>query len=107
MKSLACTGMTSDIPCDHQIKCEVTGNRAYAFRDCLDYMSGGGRRQLSRTFTKMTYTSYFGPSEIWLETEGGFADFRFNPRLPEVEEFKQSLLNSDPYVQKYGVEGLV
>ncbi|KAG5378229.1 hypothetical protein IGI04_026071 [Brassica rapa subsp. trilocularis] len=40
-------------------------------------------------------------------TEGGFADFRFNPRLPEVEEFRQSVLNSDPYVQKYGVEGLV
>ncbi|CAH8356477.1 unnamed protein product [Eruca vesicaria subsp. sativa] len=27
---------------DHQIKCVVTGNRAYAFRDGLDYMSGGG-----------------------------------------------------------------
>ncbi|CAH8349074.1 unnamed protein product [Eruca vesicaria subsp. sativa] len=89
------------------IKCVVTGNRAYAFRDGLDYMSGGGRRQLSRTFTKMTYTCYFGPSQIWLETEGGFADFRFNPRLPEVEEFRQSLLNSDPYVHIYGVEGLM
>ncbi|CAH8320323.1 unnamed protein product [Eruca vesicaria subsp. sativa] len=92
---------------DHQIKCVVTGDQAYAFRDGLDYMSGGGRRQLSRTFTKITYTCYFGPPEIWLETEGGFADFRFNPRLPEVEEFMQSLLNSDPCVQKYGVEGLV
>ncbi|CAH8319046.1 unnamed protein product [Eruca vesicaria subsp. sativa] len=80
---------------DHQIKCVVTGNRTYAFRDGLDYMSGG------------VVDSYFGPPEIWLETEGGFADFRFNPRLPEVEEFRQSLLNSDPYVQKYGVEGLV
>ncbi|CAH8367520.1 unnamed protein product [Eruca vesicaria subsp. sativa] len=53
------------------------------------------------------FIRYFGPPEIWLETEGGFADFRFNPRFPEVEEFRQSLLNSDPYVQKYGVEGLV
>uniref|UniRef100_A0A0D3BZU2 Replication protein A 70 kDa DNA-binding subunit B/D first OB fold domain-containing protein n=1 Tax=Brassica oleracea var. oleracea TaxID=109376 RepID=A0A0D3BZU2_BRAOL len=26
----------------------------------------------------------------------------FNPRLPEVEEFWQSLLSSDPYVQRYG-----
>ncbi|CAH8388031.1 unnamed protein product [Eruca vesicaria subsp. sativa] len=91
---------------DHQIKCVVTGDQDYAFRDGLDYMSGGGRRQLSRTFTKITYTCYFGPPEIWLETEGGFADFRFNPRLPEVEEFRQSLLNSDPYAQKSGVEGL-
>ncbi|CAH8319314.1 unnamed protein product [Eruca vesicaria subsp. sativa] len=92
---------------DHQIKCMVTGDQAYAFRDGLDYMSGGGRRhvivapkmwRLSRTSTKITYTGYFGSPEIWLETEGGFADFRFNPQLPEVEEFRQSLLNSDPYV---------
>ncbi|CAH8362868.1 unnamed protein product [Eruca vesicaria subsp. sativa] len=101
---------------DHQVKCVVTGDQSYAFWDGLDYMSGGGRRQvivalkmwrLSRSFTKITYTCYFGSPEIWLETEGGFSDFKFNPRLPEVEEFRQSLLNSNPYVQKYGVEGLV
>nr|VDD22481.1 unnamed protein product [Brassica oleracea] len=46
---------------------------------------------------------YFGPPDLWLETEGGLSDFRFNPRLPEVEEFRQSLLRSDPYVQRYGV----
>ncbi|KAG2323832.1 hypothetical protein Bca52824_006560 [Brassica carinata] len=101
---------------DNQIKCVVTGDQAYAFRDGLDHMSAEGRRQvivvlkmwrLSRTFAKITYTGYFGPPDIWLETEGGFSDFRFNPRLPEVEEFRQSLLNGDPYVQKYGVEGLL
>ncbi|KAG2254344.1 hypothetical protein Bca52824_084480 [Brassica carinata] len=83
---------------DHQIKCVVAGDQAYAFRDGLDHMI---------TFAKITYTCYFGPPDIWLETEGGFADFRFNPRLAEVEEFRQSLLNSDPYVHKYGVEGLL
>ncbi|CAH8357535.1 unnamed protein product [Eruca vesicaria subsp. sativa] len=95
---------------DHQIKCVVTGDHAYAFRDGLDYMSGGGRRQVIvalKMWRFWKFMRYFGPPEIWLETEGGFADFRFNPRLPEVEEFRQSLLNSDPYVQKYGVEGLV
>ncbi|KAL0741885.1 hypothetical protein Bca4012_083398 [Brassica carinata] len=98
---------------DHQIKCVVTSDQTYAFRDGLDDMSGGGRRQVIvvlkmwRACESMSECCYFGPSEIWLETEGGFADFRLNPRLPEVEEFRQSLLNSDPYVQKYGVEGVV
>ncbi|KAG5384766.1 hypothetical protein IGI04_036236 [Brassica rapa subsp. trilocularis] len=34
-------------------------------------------------------------------------DNMFNLRLSEVEDFRQSLLNNDPYVQKYGVESLV
>ncbi|KAL0885970.1 hypothetical protein Bca101_009953 [Brassica carinata] len=95
---------------DHQIKCLVTGDQAYAFRDGLDHMSAEGRRQVIvvlKMWRVRESMSYFGPPDIWLETEGGFADFRFNPRLPEVEEFRQSLLNSDPYVQKYGVEGLL
>ena len=53
---------------------------------------------MSKTFTKLIYTGYFGPPDLWLETEGGLSDFRFNPRLPEVEEFRQSLLSSDFYV---------
>ncbi|CAH8352153.1 unnamed protein product [Eruca vesicaria subsp. sativa] len=95
---------------NHQIKGVVTGDQAYAFWDGLDYMSGGGRRQVIvalKMWRVWKFMCYFGPPEIWLETEGGFADFRFNPRLLEVEEFRQSLLNNDPYVQKYGVEGLV
>ncbi|KAG5375761.1 hypothetical protein IGI04_040357 [Brassica rapa subsp. trilocularis] len=95
---------------DHQIRCVVTGTQAVAFRDGLDDMSGGGRRQVIvvlKMWRVCESTNYFGPDDIWLQTEGGFADFRFNPRLPEVEEFRQSVLNSDPYVQKYGVEGLV
>ncbi|WZZ04060.1 hypothetical protein YC2023_089981 [Brassica napus] len=83
---------------------------AVAFRDGLDDMSGGGRRQVIvvlKMWRVCESTNYFGPDDIWLQTKGGFADFRFNPRLPEVEEFRQSVLNSDPYVQKYGVEGLV
>ncbi|CAH8334904.1 unnamed protein product [Eruca vesicaria subsp. sativa] len=92
------------------IKCVVTGDQAYAFRDGHDYMSGGGRRQVIvalKMWRVWKFMCYFGPPEIWFETEDGFVDFRFNPRLPKVEEFMQSLLNSDPYVQKYGVEGLV
>ncbi|KAG2327935.1 hypothetical protein Bca52824_010663 [Brassica carinata] len=75
---------------DHQIKCVVTTVIVVL--------------KMWRVWESM---NYFGPPDIWLETEGGFADFRFNPRLPEVEEFRQSLLNSEPYVQKYGVEGLL
>ncbi|KAG2323408.1 hypothetical protein Bca52824_016621 [Brassica carinata] len=92
------------------IKCVVTGDQAYAFRDGLDHMSAESRRQVIvvlKMWRVWESMNYFGPPDIWLETEGGFADFRFNPRLPEVEEFRQSLLNSDPYVQKYGVEGLL
>ncbi|KAL0715480.1 hypothetical protein Bca4012_064802 [Brassica carinata] len=63
--------------------------------------------KLSKTFTKLIYTDYFGPPNLWLEIEGGLSDFRFNPRLPEVEEFRQSLLLSDPYVQRYGAVGLL
>ncbi|KAL0702876.1 hypothetical protein Bca4012_058998 [Brassica carinata] len=63
--------------------------------------------KLSKTFTKLSFTGYFGPPDIWLETKVGLSDFRFNPLLPEVEEFRQSLLNSDPYVQRYGAIGLL
>ncbi|KAH0917040.1 hypothetical protein HID58_024700 [Brassica napus] len=48
---------------------------------------------------------YVDPIELWLETKGGLSDFRFNPLLPEVEEFMQSLLHSDPYVQRHGAIG--
>ncbi|KAH0936243.1 hypothetical protein HID58_013360 [Brassica napus] len=71
---------------DSQIKCVAMA---------LMLMPSG---MLSKTFTKFIYTCYFGPPDLWLETEGGLSDFRFNPRLPEVEEFRQSLLSSDFYV---------
>ena len=51
------------------------------------------------------HAGYFGPPELWLEIEGGLSDFRFNPLFPEVEEFRQSLLRSDPYVQRHGAIG--
>uniref|UniRef100_A0A0D3CG68 Uncharacterized protein n=1 Tax=Brassica oleracea var. oleracea TaxID=109376 RepID=A0A0D3CG68_BRAOL len=73
---------------ESQIKCVATDDHAYAFRDGLENMRG-----------------YFGPDELWLETEGGLSDFRFNPLFPEVEEFRQSLLRSDPYVQRHGAIG--
>ncbi|KAF2531716.1 hypothetical protein F2Q70_00030392 [Brassica cretica] len=85
------------------IKCVATGAPAYAFRDGLENMKGRG--QLSKMFTKLIYTGYFGPPDLWLETDGGLSDFKFNPRLPEIEEFRQSLLRSDPYVQRYGAVG--
>ncbi|KAL0662264.1 hypothetical protein Bca4012_099101 [Brassica carinata] len=74
---------------ESQIKCVATSDHAYAFRDGLENMRG----------------RYFGPDELWLETDGGLSDFRFNPLLPEVEEFRQSLLRSDPYVQRHGAIG--
>ncbi|CAN6905803.1 unnamed protein product [Brassica oleracea] len=40
--------------------------------------------------------------DIWLETEGGLSDFRFNPCFLEVEVFRQSLLNNDFYVRRHG-----
>ncbi|KAL0656089.1 hypothetical protein Bca4012_076673 [Brassica carinata] len=104
---------------DSQIKCVAIGAHAYTFRDGLENIKGRGQvivvlkmwrvgKFLSnKTITKLIYTGYFGPLDLWLETEGGFSDFRFNPRLPEVEEFRQSLLSSDTYVQRYGAVGLL
>ncbi|WZZ90678.1 hypothetical protein YC2023_119257 [Brassica napus] len=77
---------------DSQIKCVATGTHAYAFRDGLENMKGRGQ--------------VIVVLKMW-RTEGGLSDFRFNPRLLEVEEFRQSLLCSDPYVQRYGVVGLL
>ncbi|CAF2157999.1 unnamed protein product [Brassica napus] len=54
-----------------------------------------------KTFTKLIYAGYFGLPELWLETDGRLSDFRFNPLLPEVEEFSQSVNNSDPYFWFY------
>ncbi|CAH8340591.1 unnamed protein product [Eruca vesicaria subsp. sativa] len=51
------------------------------------------------------YLFYSCPTEEWLQTEGDLSDFRFKPRLPEVEEFRQSVNNSDPHVRKYGAIG--
>ncbi|KAH0860397.1 hypothetical protein HID58_088658 [Brassica napus] len=111
---LASPRMVFYITDNMQIKCVATGTHAYAFRDGLENMKGRGQVivvlkmwRLSKTFTKLIYTSYFGHPDLWLETEGGLSDFRFNPRLLEVEEFRQSLLCSDPYVQRYGVVGLL
>ncbi|KAG2312167.1 hypothetical protein Bca52824_023724 [Brassica carinata] len=78
---------------DSQIKCVATGEQAYAFRDGLK-----NRRGQVIVALKM-----WRVCKHW----SGISDFRFNPRLSEVEYFRQSLLNSDPYVKKYGVEGLV
>lgn len=50
--------------------------------------------------TKLIYTGDDG--DIWLETEGGLSDFRFNPRMQEVDQFRQELANSDPYVARHG-----
>ncbi|KAL0759615.1 hypothetical protein Bca101_075765 [Brassica carinata] len=93
-----------------QIKCVAIGAHAYTFRDGLENIKGRGQVIVVlkiKTITKLIYTGYFGPLDLWLETEGGFSDFRFNPRLPEVEEFRQSLLSSDTYVQRYGAVGLL
>ncbi|CAH8385016.1 unnamed protein product [Eruca vesicaria subsp. sativa] len=88
---------------ESQIKCVATGKHAYAFQERFE--NRGGRRLvivLTKTLSKLIYTAYSGPIE---ETEGNLSDFRFNPRLPEVEEFRQSVNNSDPYVRKYRAIG--
>ncbi|KAG5411237.1 hypothetical protein IGI04_007556 [Brassica rapa subsp. trilocularis] len=93
---------------DSQIKCVATGAHAYAFRDGLENMKGRGQViVVLKMWRVRKFLSYFGLPDLWLETEGGLSDFRFNPRLPEVEEFRQSLLRSDPYVQRYGAIGLL
>ncbi|WZZ78483.1 hypothetical protein YC2023_099055 [Brassica napus] len=73
-----------------RIKCVATGDHAYAFRDGLENMRGRGQ--------------VIVVLKMW-RTEGGLSDFRFNPLLPEVEEFRQSLLRSDPYVHRHGAIG--
>ncbi|KAL0713527.1 hypothetical protein Bca4012_020505 [Brassica carinata] len=70
---------------ESEIKCVATYAHAYAFRDGFEIMRGCGQK--------------------WLENYCGLSDFRFNPRLEEVEEFRQSLNNSDPYVRKHGAMG--
>ncbi|KAF3508074.1 hypothetical protein F2Q69_00007396 [Brassica cretica] len=91
-----------------QIKCVAIGAHAYAFRDGLENMKGRGQViVVLKMWRVWKFLSYFGPPDLWLETEGGLSDFRLNPRLPEVEEFRQSLLSSDPYVQRYGAVGLL
>ncbi|KAH0898478.1 hypothetical protein HID58_048046 [Brassica napus] len=93
---------------DSQIKCVATGAHAYAFRDGLENMKGRGQViVVLKMWRVCKFLSYFGPPNLWLETEGGLSDFRFNPRLPEVEEFRQSLLSSDPYFQRYEAVGLL
>ncbi|KAH0864504.1 hypothetical protein HID58_081715 [Brassica napus] len=93
----------------YDIKCVATGHHAYAFREGFQNMGDRGEVivvlkmwRLSKTFSKVIYTSYVGPIELWLEIKGRLFDFRFNPLLPKVEEFRHSLLRSDPYVQRPG-----
>ncbi|KAL0797235.1 hypothetical protein Bca101_068612 [Brassica carinata] len=81
---------------ESRIKCVTTSDHAWALHDGFSNKRGRGE------FPKLTCTAYFA-DDIWLETEGGLSDFWFNPDMPEVEEFRQSLLNSDPYVQRHGI----
>ncbi|XP_056866018.1 uncharacterized protein LOC130512001 [Raphanus sativus] len=90
---------------DSQIKCVATGKQAYAFRDGLENVEGGQVIVALKMWKVCKSWNLFEAPDLWLQTEGGLSDFRFNPRLTEVEDFRQSLLNSDPYVQKYGIEG--
>ncbi|WZY72477.1 hypothetical protein YC2023_004717 [Brassica napus] len=75
---------------ESQIKCVATGDHAYAFKDDLENMRGRGQ--------------VIVVLKMW-RTDGGLSDFRFNLLLPEIEEFKQSLLYSDPYVQRHRAIG--
>ncbi|WZZ70830.1 hypothetical protein YC2023_082200 [Brassica napus] len=75
---------------ESRIKCVANGDHAYAFRDGLENMRGRGQ--------------VIVVLKMW-RTVGGLSDFRFNPLLPEVEEFSQSVNNSDPYVRRHGAIG--
>ncbi|CAF2152491.1 unnamed protein product [Brassica rapa subsp. narinosa] len=92
---------------ESQIKCVATGDHAYAFKDDLENMRGRGQVIVVLKMWRVWsfFSNYFGPDELWLETDGGLSDFRFNLLLPEIEEFKQSLLYSDPYVQRHRAIG--
>ncbi|CAG7885505.1 unnamed protein product [Brassica rapa] len=81
---------------ESRIKCVATGDHAYVFRDGLENMRGRGQVIVALKMWRVwSFFSYFGPHELWLDTEGGLSEFRFNPLLPEVEEFIQSVHNSD------------
>ncbi|KAF3547553.1 hypothetical protein DY000_02006756 [Brassica cretica] len=78
-----------------EIKCVATGDYANAFRDGFENIrSRGGVIVVLKTWRSRRYLD---DDDKWHETKGRLSDFRFNPRLPQVEEFRQSLLNSDPY----------
>ncbi|CAN6906311.1 unnamed protein product [Brassica oleracea] len=91
---------------ESQIKCVANGDHAYAFWDGLENMRGRGQViVVLKMWRVWIFFSYFGPPELWIETVGGLSDFRFNPLLPEVEEFSQSVNKSDPYVRRHGAIG--
>lgn len=58
-------------------------------------------------FPKLIDTDNFSDAELQLKTDGEFSDFRFNLHLPEVEKFRQFLLNSGPYVRRHGYGAFV
>ena len=60
---------------------------------------------VEKTFPKLIYTGLFDDDELRLETKGGLSDIRFNPRLPKVDEFRQSLLCKYLYVHRHGAMG--
>ncbi|KAL0729732.1 hypothetical protein Bca4012_025825 [Brassica carinata] len=88
--------------CESQIKCMATGDHAWAFRDGFENKMGRGEVMVLKMWRVWSLSTYSDHGDLWLETEGGLSDFWFNPDMPEVEEFRQSLLNSDPYVQRHG-----
>ncbi|CAH8321703.1 unnamed protein product [Eruca vesicaria subsp. sativa] len=78
---------------ESEIKCVATYAHAYAFRDQFEIMRGRGHVIVVLKMWKICNC---------FKTEGGFSDFRFNPCLEEVEEFRQSVNSSDPYVGRHG-----
>ncbi|WZZ44763.1 hypothetical protein YC2023_041022 [Brassica napus] len=85
---------------ESEIKCVATGDYANAFRDGFENIrSRGGVIVVLKMWRSQRYLD---DDDKWHETKGRLSDFTFNPRLPQVEEFRQSLLNSDPYVRRHG-----
>ncbi|KAG2304574.1 hypothetical protein Bca52824_033225 [Brassica carinata] len=82
-----------------KIKCVATYAHAYAFPDGFEIMRGRGEVIVVLKLWRI-HRSF-----KWLETDGGLSDFFFNPRLEEVEEFRNELNNSDPYVRRHGAMG--
>ncbi|CAH8354132.1 unnamed protein product [Eruca vesicaria subsp. sativa] len=68
---------------ESHIKCVATGKQAYAFQEGFENREG--RRHVIVVLKMWRVHDYF---EEWLQTERNLSDFRFNPRLSEVEEFR-------------------
>ncbi|KAG5393042.1 hypothetical protein IGI04_023005, partial [Brassica rapa subsp. trilocularis] len=80
---------------ESQIKYVATGHHAYAFRKGFQNMGDRGEVIVVLKMWKS------------IDILGELSDFRYNLLLPEVEEFRQSLLRSDLMFRNMGYKAFV